>query len=130
MLSRQDIIDCNDIETEVVPVPEWNGEVNVRGLTLAEKDQWTESLMNGPGKELGVGKVNMTGATAKLCALCMRGEDGNILFDESDIPALQAKSASALDRVFQVAQRLSGIGQEEIEETVKNSEKTTTSDSD
>jgi hypothetical protein len=40
------------------------------------------------------------------------------------------KSAVALDRVFQVAQRLSGIGQEEIEETVKNSEKTQTADSD
>jgi hypothetical protein len=41
-----------------------------------------------------------------------------------DITALSKKSAAALDRIFQVAQRLSGIGQEEVEETVKNSEKT------
>jgi hypothetical protein len=123
MLSRQDIIDCNDIESEVVKVPEWNGEVNVQGLTLAEKDVWTDSIMDD-------GKASMTGATAKLCALCMRDESGSMLFTEDDIPVLQAKSASALDRVFQVAQRLSGIGQEDIEETVKNSEKTTTQDSD
>jgi hypothetical protein len=123
MLSRQEIIDCNDIESEVVKVPEWNGEVMVQGLNLAEKDVWTDSIMED-------GKASMTGATAKLCALCIRGEDGEALFTGDDIPALQAKSAAALDRVFQVAQRLSGIGQEEIEETVKNSEKTMIQDSD
>ena len=123
MLSRQDILKCDDIQSEVVQVPEWNGEVMVKGLTLAEKDQWTDSILVD-------GKASMTGATAKLCALCMRDDDGVTLFTEEDIPALQAKSAQALDRVFQVAQRLSGIGQEDIEETVKNSGKTTTSDSD
>ena len=123
MLNKEQILECKDIESEAVKVPEWNGEVMVQGLTLAEKDIWTDSIMED-------GKASMTGATAKLCALCMRGEDGTPLFDESDIPALQAKSASALDRVFQVAQRLSGIGQEDIEETVKNSGKTTTNDSD
>jgi hypothetical protein len=123
LLTRQEIIDCNDIKTEVVKVPEWGGEVTVKGLTLAEKDVWTDSIIED-------GKASMTGATAKLCALCMRDESGKLLFTDDDIPALQAKSAAALDRVFQVAQRLSGIGQEDIEETVKNSGKTTTSDSD
>jgi hypothetical protein len=123
MLSRQEIIDCDDIQTEVVKVPEWNGEVMVKGLTLAEKDVWSDSILID-------GKASITGATAKLCALCMRDESGDPLFKEEDIPALQEKSAPAMDRIFQVAQRLSGIGQKEIEETVKNSEKTTTSDSD
>jgi hypothetical protein len=120
MLSKKDILDCSDIKSEAVKVPEWNGEVNVQGLTLAEKDVWTDSIIED-------GKASMTGATAKLCALCIRDESGGLLFSDGDIPALQAKSAQALDRVFQVAQRLSGIGQEDIEETVKNSEKTTTS---
>jgi hypothetical protein len=123
MLSRNQILDCVDIESEVVKVPEWNDEVIVKGLTLAEKDEWTDSILVD-------GKASMTGATAKLCALCMCDESGNPLFSKIDIPALQAKSAAALDRVFQVAQRLSGIGQEDIEETVKNSGKTQTVDSD
>ena len=108
---------------EVVNVPEWDGEVTVKGLTLAEKDAWTTSIMQD-------GEANVEGATAKLCIMCMVGEDGGRLFDLEDVDFIQAKSAAALDRVFQVAQRLSGIGQEDIEETVKNSEKTTTSDSD
>ena len=46
MLSKTDILDCKDIESEVVKVPEWGGEVLVQGLTLAEKDEWTESIMS------------------------------------------------------------------------------------
>lgn len=123
MLSKNEILECSDIETEIVKVPEWNGEVTVKGLTLAEKDVWTDSILVD-------GKASMTGATAKLCALCMRDENGERIFSSYDIDALQGKSAAALDRVFQVAQRLSGIGQEEIEETVKNSGEITISDSD
>lgn len=123
MLSKEQILECKDIKSEVVQVPEWDGEVIVQGLTLADKDKWTDSIVVD-------GKANMNGATASLCALSMRNEDGTRLFDVEDIPALQEKSAAALDRVFQVAQRLSGIGQEEMKDAVKNSEKTTTLDSD
>jgi len=123
MLNRKQILECKDIKSEVVQVPEWDGEVSVRGLTLAEKDRWTDCIMND-------GKVSMKGATALLCALCMRDEKGEQIFSSDDMDALDKKSASALDRVFQVAQRLSGIGQEDIEETVKNSGKTQTPDSD
>ncbi len=123
MLSKEQILECSDIETEIVPVPEWDGEVAVKGLTLAEKDEWTDSIVTD-------GEATIEGATAKLCGLCMRDKDGARLFDDSDIPLLQAKSAAAMERVFKVAQRLSGLSQEDLKETVKNSGKTTTPGSD
>jgi len=123
MLSKSDILEAKDIESEVVKVPEWDGEVMVYGLSLAEKDLWTDSIIVD-------GKATMEGATARLCALSIRDEKGKLIFTNKDITSLQAKSAKALDRVFQVAQRLSGIGQEDIEETVKNSGKTQIPDSD
>jgi len=123
MLSKADILESKDIESEVVKVPEWNGEVMVYGLTLAEKDKWGDSIVID-------GKATMEGATARLCALCIRDEKGKPIFTNKDITSLQAKSAKALDRVFLVAQRLSGIGQEEIKDTVKNSGKTQKPDSD
>jgi len=123
MLSKEQIIAAQDIESEIVKVPEWGGEVTVQGLSLAEKDRWTECILID-------GKPSMSGATALLCALCMRDENGKRLFSSDEIDVLDAKSASAVDRVFQVAQRLSGIGQEDIEETVKNSEAIQTADSD
>lgn len=124
MLNKQQILESKDILTETVKVPEWGGEVLVRGITLAEKDDWTDSIMSD-------GKADIKGASAKLCVLCMRNEDDDsLIFGMDDVPALQEKSAAAMDRIFQVAQRLSGIGQEDIEETVKNSVETQTSDSD
>lgn len=123
MLNKEQILECSDIKSELVKIPEWSGEVTVKGLTLAEKDVWTDSIMQD-------GEANVEGATAKLCIMCMRDDKGEMLFSLDDVPAIQAKSAAALDRVFQVAQRLSGIGQEDIEETVKNSGKTQTKDSD
>lgn len=123
MLNKKQILECKDIESEVVNVPEWGGDVLVQGLTLGEKDEWTFSIMCD-------GEVSIQGATAALCVVSMRNEDGTRMFDLNDVAALHDKSAAALDRVFQVAQRLSGIGQEDIEETVKNSGKTQTPDSD
>lgn len=123
MLSKSDILEAKDIETEVVCVPEWGGDVIVKGLTLEEKDNWTDSILED-------GKANVKGASAKLCVCCMCDEENNRLFSLDDVPKLQEKSAAAMDRVFQVAQRLSGIGQEDIEETVKNSGKTQSVDSD
>jgi hypothetical protein len=123
MLSKSDILESKDIESVVVKVPEWGGELMVCGLKQVEKDDWTNSIIDD-------GKANMQGATALLCALAIRDEKGKPIFTSKDVTSLQAKSAKALDRVFQVAQRLSGIGQEEIEETVKNSGKTQIPDSD
>ena len=36
LLTREDILNYNDIKTEIVPVPEWGGEVKVKGLTAAK----------------------------------------------------------------------------------------------
>jgi hypothetical protein len=49
-------------------------------------------------------------------------EDGNRLFFDSEINELAKKSALALQRIFEVAQRLSGIGQVEMDSLLKNSE--------
>jgi hypothetical protein len=44
---------------------------------------------------------------------------GERLFADSDIALLGRKSARALDRVFSVAQRLNGIGAEQVDAAKK-----------
>jgi len=122
MLNKEQILAAKDIKSEVVKCPEWGGEVLVMGLTLAEKDKWQTSIIED-------GKVNMEGATARLCALSMRDDDGGLMFADSDVIELSKKAATPLDRIFQVAQKLSGLGAGEVEEVVKNSEATQTEDS-
>jgi len=41
---------------------------------------------------------------------------GDRLFADADIAALGSKSAKALDRVFAVAQRLNGIGSDQVDQ--------------
>ena len=44
------------------------------------------------------------------------------MFTDRDVERLGKKSALALDRIYEVAQRLNGIGKKEIDELTKNSE--------
>jgi hypothetical protein len=118
-LSRDDIAKASDIKSEDVPVPEWGGTVLVRGLSGAERDNYIASLSRQVGTKVHRNPAN---ATAKLVALCVVDDDGKRLFPEpQDVALLGRKSGAALDRVFEVAARLSGLSGEDIEDLEGNS---------
>jgi hypothetical protein len=56
-------------------------------------------------------------------------EEGNRLFSDADVKLLGQKSAAALDKLFEVAQKLSGLKDEDVEELAKNSEDDLSEDS-
>jgi hypothetical protein len=64
--------------------------------------------------------MNLRNIRAKLVALTVVDEDGNRIFSDEDAEALGKKSAAALDRIFAVAQRLSGLRPEDVEELAGN----------
>jgi len=118
-LDRAAILAVPDITTEDVEVPEWGGVVRVRGLTASQRDKFEADSLQGKGKNA---RVNFTNLRARLVALCMVDEDGNQIFEERDTHVLGQKSAAAIDRVYSAAMKLSGIGDDDIEELTKNSE--------
>jgi hypothetical protein len=126
MLTKEQILRAKDIQTETVPVPEWGGDVLVRGLTGRERDEFEQGLVKGAGRK---SQINLKLATARLCALSIVDEKGNRLFGDGDIMALNSKSSAALQRVYKTASRLSGLGDEDLEEMVKNSARTAGEDS-
>lgn len=115
MLTKEQILQANDLPKELVKVPEWDGEVYVRTMTGAERDAFEQSLI------ISKGKIDLVNVRAKLCALAICDENGNRLFSDLEIEQLGQKSAVALDRIFEVTQRLNKIGTEDIEELEKNS---------
>lgn len=118
LLKKDQILGADDIAREVVPVPEWGGEVLVRGLTGAERDHF-EMLMLKAQRSSNPADINLR---AHLAALTIVGEDGERLFkSEGEVVRLGKKSGRALDRVFDVAQRLSGVGPAALELAVGNS---------
>ncbi len=117
LLTRDAILQAQDLPAEQVPVPEWGGEVLVRGLTGAERDNFEQSIAEQKGKNV---KMNLQNVRAKLVALTVVDEDGNRLFSDKDAEVLGRKSAVALNRVFEVAQKLSGLTPEDVDELAKN----------
>lgn len=126
ILTRDAILAASDITVETVPVPEWGGEVLVAGLTGAQRDEYEQSTIKQRGQDV---EMNLANMRAKLVSLSVVDENGKRLFSDKDVTALGKKSARALQRVFDVAMRLSGISKEDLDELAKNSESDQSDDS-
>jgi hypothetical protein len=117
-LSKEDILKAEDRATEEVEVPEWGGSVLVLGMTGRERDAYEVSL-----RDLRTGQRRpdaLNNVRAKIVARCVVDDDGNRLFTDADVAALGEKSAAAIDRVFDVAARLSGLSDEDQEDMVRD----------
>lgn len=116
-LSRDAILGASDIVTETVDVPEWGGKVNIRGLTGRELDDYQNSLRKIVKDQV----VAQPNSRAKLLVKTLVNDEGGRLFADKDVEALARRSGRVLDRLWDVAARLSGISEEEQEEIEGNS---------
>ena len=114
MLNREAILKTDDLPRELVKVPEWGGEVYVRTLTGTERDAFEQSMVAKKNKP------NLANVRARFAVLTICDADGKRLFTDADAEVLGSKSASALDRVFEVAQRLNGFSDADSQELAKN----------
>jgi len=118
-LTRDAILNAEDRVRELVHVPEWGGSVWVRSLEGIERDRLESSFVRygkvGGRLEAEFNASAQDVVRARLCAMTMVDDDWHNLFSEADVLVLAHKSASALDRVFQVAQRLSGLTERDVE---------------
>jgi hypothetical protein len=118
LLTKDDILAAEDRATEVVDVPEWGGAVTIRALSGTERDRFeTESVSYGRTNQGGlqISGVQTNNVRARLVALSVIDADGKRMFSDKDVLALGDKSAAALNRVFEAAQRLSRISQRDVE---------------
>ncbi|MFO8014747.1 MAG: phage tail assembly chaperone [Phycisphaerae bacterium] len=110
LLGRDAILAAEDTTTERLSVPEWGGDVYVRVMTAAERDAWENDLYARQQKGQALKNVR-----ARLAVRVLVDEAGRRLFSDDDAAALGAKSGRALDRIFEAAQRLNGLGPEDVE---------------
>lgn len=120
MSLRDDILQADDLEREQVHVPEWDLDVWVRGLTAAERDAYEAEVVQLD--DAGDVHMDRQNARAKLVVKCTVDEDGQRVFEPGDVDLLGEKSGKAVDRLFDAAQRLSGITEEDLDELVGKSE--------
>ncbi|PSK47978.1 hypothetical protein B0E38_06455 [Streptomyces sp. 111WW2] len=128
LLSKDQISAADDRKWEDVDVPEWGGAVRLLGMSGTERNAYQSSLVvmgsNGQPQRL-----NMTDQLAKLVGKCLVGEDFERLFTDKEVRELGAKNGAVLERLGQVASRLSGLRKEDVEDAEGKSEPTQSDDS-
>lgn len=120
---KEELLALADRPFEEVPVPEWDAvlkgaKLRITAMSAADRDAWElEAYL----ERKGVGAAAAKNVRAKLVARCLVDESGERVFGEADVAALGRKSAKALDRLFDVAQRLNGLTETEMKAIEGNS---------
>jgi hypothetical protein len=118
LLTRDEILATDDRTRELVEVPEWGGSVWVRSLSGLERDRYEGAMVAYRRLAKGgleIDRVVTDNIRARLVSLSVVDEAGNRLFTDVDVIALGSHSAQALNRICEVAQRLSGLSTQDVE---------------
>ncbi|MBI0294507.1 hypothetical protein JBE04_08425 [Streptomyces sp. PRKS01-29] len=118
-LSADQILGADDLAYEDVPVPEWGGTVRVRELPGTERDKFEAQFVGKDGASIRA--EGLEGFRARLAAAAIVDADGKPLFrSAAETKRLGEKSATALQRVVDVAMRLSGLTGQDVEDLTGN----------
>ena len=113
-LTRDEILEIDDLPTKEVWVPYWKAYVKVRILNAGERDAFEASLYDKDGN------MRLEGMRARLVSLVCVDEAGERLFTEADAELLNKKSAAAIDLIVDEAKSLNRMLKEDFEELEKN----------
>lgn len=104
MSLRDRIIASDDISKEIVTVPQWKLDVEVRTMSAVKRSQMLAV------STLDDGNINLDKLYPMLIiATVYDPETGLPVFSNEDMEALQEKSASAIEFIAQKAMKMSGM---------------------
>lgn len=109
MLSKDQILSNVKLKTETVNVPEWDGDVIVSEMNGAGRDAFEQAITE---KDKAGRLIN---PRAKLIAATVVDEKGDLLFSQDDLSAIGKLSYKVIDRICEVAQRLNGMRDVDVE---------------
>jgi len=119
---KDQILSAEDIRHEDVTVPEWGGvKVRIRGLNGTQRDSFEAKMvaLKKGGQDV---ELRLADFRSKFLVKCLYDpETDSRIFGDGDAQALGRKSSAVIDRLFEVAQRLSGMSDDSVEEAKGNS---------
>jgi hypothetical protein len=113
-LTRDDIIAAEDLRQEPCEIPEWGGTAYLRVMNDEERDSWESWVMARRDAE-----DRIAGVRRELVTRTLVDARGKRLFDKAD--DLRRKSARVINRLFETAQKLNGLGEGAVEQEKKDS---------
>lgn len=117
------ILTSEDIDFEDHDVPEWGVKVRVRGMSGTDRDSFEAKMVavrkGGTGQEV---ELRLNDFRSKVLVKCLVDpENGRRIFDDKEAAQLGGKSGAVIDRLFDIAKRLSGMDEDAEEEARGNS---------
>jgi hypothetical protein len=111
-------VESADLLYERVPVPEWKGEARMQEFSFDGKAEfaiWGQAIEDGGNKDV----KSIVGFAARVVALSLSNDDGTLVYPdfEEGTAALLRRSPTVVDRLSDVALRLSGLVPDAVEQT-------------
>ena len=103
ILSRQAILECNDLPRKRLNIPEWGGDVFIRVITVEELSTMIDVHNHKTAHN----------ENASLVAIALCDEQGQRLFSDEDIALLSHKNALVMGRICKEILELNHIGDTE-----------------
>lgn len=125
LLTRDALLQKDDLKIEKVDLS--RGFVFVREMTGHEKDVWEQSMLkqkpSGDKRKPVEYETTLEDFRAKLAVVTVCDAEGNLLFKPEDVKTLsRMMSATNMEKIIDVAQRINAISQKDRDEILKNSE--------
>ena len=123
LLNFDDIVASQDKEYQDVDVPEWGGTVRIATMSGEDRDRWELSMMQADDNSERGFKLNFDAySRVRLVAMCLVDDNFNRIFvTKEQIEKLSQKSGKVMDLLYDVAQRVNGITESDIDDLEKNS---------
>lgn len=124
MSIREQILNADDIETELVEVPAWGVTIEVRSMDGRSRTRLLKSAADNDGV------VDMERMYPEMVILCsFDPETGERIFTADDVDALLSKAAGPLELIATTAMRVSGMTGDSVDVAGKDSPSITSDDS-
>lgn len=117
LLSKADIMKAQDIVCREIEVPEWGGAVLMRSMSGKERADFEAAVQS---RRKGNNQFDMVLLREMLIAVVLVNSDGERLFTDGEITELGKKSSKVIERLFEEAQDMNGIGAEAVKELEEN----------
>jgi hypothetical protein len=121
---RDQILNADDIDSELVEIPAWGVTVEVRSMDGRARTRLLKMTTSGDGE------VDMEKVFPEMVILCSHDpETGERIFTEDDRDAILAKAAGPVELLALAAMRVSGMSGTAIDEAGNDSSSTEKDDS-
>lgn len=115
METRDKILAAKDIQSETLEIPEWDVTIEIRGITGAQRGRILNNAVDNKGT------VDFTKLYPELVIASVHDiTTGEPVFTDADRDVLSKKSGAVLERIADVANRLSGLTADSVTLAKKN----------